>query len=211
MKPTMTDQTTPNQMTDQMTDQTTPNQMTDLTTEALTTTLTNVTPEVLAASLNNNPALKKKLATALCCETIEDLRELVASVSDTKADGRRGTDCARGEGKMALPFAFIGKMQKFFIPNSDTIPDVKTAYRQNVVNYNQIAKKRADWDGYTFRMLRKENGALLVKIPSPQMYTWGDALEEYALYDLTPRVDDYAGHGRLSQKDFTSYRVEADV
>ena len=185
--------------------------MTDLTTTltaTLTTTLTNVTPEVLAASLNNNPALKKKLATALCCETIEGLRELVASISDTTADGRRGSACGRLEGKIALPFAFIGKMQKFFIPNSDAVPDVKMAYRQNIVNYNQTSRTSRGWDGYTFRLLRKENGALLVKVPSSQAYTWAEAIEEYALYGLTPSAADFLGHGNVTQNDFTSYRVE---
>ena len=187
-------------MTDQTTDQT--------IAEALTTTLANATPEALAATLNNNPALKKKLATALCCETIEDLRELVASISDTKADGRRGSAVGRREGKIALPFTFIGKMQKFFIPNSDTVPDVKTAYRQNIVNYNQTTRTSRGWDGYTFRLLRKENGALLVKVPSPQAYTWAEAIEEYALYGLAPSADEFLGHGNIAQNDFTSYRVE---
>lgn len=186
-----------------MTEQTTPIQVNELV-EALT----NATPESLATAINNSPALKKKLATALCCETIEGLQELVASISDIKADGRLITSGGRIEGKIAVPFAFIGKMQKFFIPNTEAVPDAKAAYRQNVTARNQHAKTTEDWDGYTFRLLRKENGALLVKVPSSRVYSWAEAIEEYALYGLTPIAADFLGHGNATQNDFTSYRIE---
>jgi len=152
--------------------------------------LAAATPEDLAATLNSDVALKKKLATALCAETIEDLQELMAL-----------TNCGVGahalkQGKQKLPFHHLGKMQKVFIPATAAIPDPCMAYAQNVSNANarstkenkqiRSGEKAGEINTYNFRIVRRPNGMLLMNVPSFKHHTWDSMVEEYNKYGLTP-------------------------
>jgi hypothetical protein len=173
-------------MTNQVPDQKTPNQVNDLA-DALTT----ATPEELATALNNDRSLKKKLMVALRAETIEDLDELMLAVNSSKGSHRLK------KGMQKLPFYAIGKMQKLFIPANPDVPDPCRAYAAMVSQTNRPIKDACDkWlvegrkgevDKYVFRLIRKPNGAILVRVPSFEHYTWEQMVDEYRKYGLTPR------------------------
>lgn len=149
--------------------------------------LVNASPETLASVFASHPDMKRKLATAMQCETIESQRALL-DITHAKL-----AVAERAKGKSRIPFNHIGRMQTLFLQATPETPDPYHTYRMDVHHAcrrvreaNQRLSPDETPNTYIFRLIRVPGGALVANVPSSEYYNWTMMQEEYAKYSLTP-------------------------